>query len=525
MNYFFQGKICFNSIISGLFFLLFTQACTQNPVQSPERLKPNIVFIFADDMGYGDISGLNAHSKIRTPALDSLIQDGMIFTNAHASASVCTPSRYGLLTGRYAFRSPMAAYGIWGFSPVVIEPGRETLATLLKREGYTTGIAGKWHLGVDWQTKDSNPAVLDPATGYSNVDYSLPIQSGPTDFGFDFSFIHPASLDIPPYLFIRGQNVVDTAMVLTTDIYPTRQDYTEYSWDKKHTDDLAVYWEKGVWWRQGEMSRSFRIEECHKTLVSEGLGFINRQVEEKPDSPFFLYMPLTGPHTPWVPSEKHKGKSGIGLYGDFVLDIDEVVARVRQTLSDNNILDNTIVVFATDNGAYWPEVEIELHAHDSNDGRRGQKGDVWDGGHRVPLIVSWPGHIQSGSKNTSLISLTDFFATFSEMTDQPIPNGQAEDSQSFWPVLNGTANQSARQEMVHHSSRNFYSIRHGGWKYIEGLGSGGFTDPAVIQPQEGGPTGQLYKEDTDPEEKINLFSERPEVVSELAEMLDEIRGK
>ncbi|HSI76469.1 MAG TPA: arylsulfatase [Lunatimonas sp.] len=525
MNYFFQGKFRFNSLLSGLFFLLFAHACTQNPVQSPERIKPNIVFIFADDMGYGDISGLNAQSKIRTPALDALIQDGMVFTNAHASASVCTPSRYGLLTGRYAFRSPKAAYGIWGFSPVVIESERETLATLLKREGYTTGIAGKWHLGVDWQTKDGNPAVLDPATGYSNVDYSLPIQSGPIDFGFDFSFIHPASLDIPPYLFIRGQNVVDTAMVLTTDIYPTRQDYTEYAWDKKHTDDLAVYWEKGVWWRQGEMSRSFRIEECHESLVSEGLGFINRQVEENPDSPFFLYMPLTGPHTPWVPSEKFKGKSGIGLYGDFVLDIDEVVARVRQTLLDNEILDNTIVIFTTDNGAYWPEEEIELHAHDSNDGRRGQKGDIWDGGHRVPLIISWPGQIQSGSKNNSLISLTDFFATFSEMTEQPIPDGQGEDSQSFWAVLNGTANQSARKEMVHHSSRNFYSIRQGGWKYIEGLGSGGFTDPAVIQPGEGGPIGQLYKADTDPEEKFNLFSERPDIVSELAERLDEIRGR
>ena len=525
MNHFLKKRHCFSPMVGAVFFLFFNQACTQKASESPDRLKPNIVFIFADDMGYGDISGLNSKSKIRTPALDQLIQEGMAFTNAHASASVCTPSRYGLLTGRYAFRSPKAANGISGFSPTVIEAGRETLATLLKREGYTTGIAGKWHLGVDWQTKDDKAAALDAATGYSNVDYSLPVSSGPYDFGFDFSFIHPASLDIPPYLFIRGRDVVDTAMVLTTDIYPIRLENTEYAWDKKHTDDLAVYWEKGVWWRQGEMSSSFRMEDCHETLVSEGLQFINRQVEENPDSLFFLYMPLTGPHTPWVPSEKNRGQSGIGLYGDFVLDIDEVVARVRQTLIDHDIFENTIVIFSTDNGAYWPEVEIELHAHDSNAGLRGQKGDVWDGGHRVPLIISWPGKIQGGSENSALISLTDFMATFSEMTGQPITEGQGEDSQSFWPILNGTTNLSSRQDMVHHSSRNFYSIRHGGWKYIEGLGSGGFTDPAVIQPVEGGPTGQLYREDTDPQERVNLFSENPEVVNELAVRLAQIKKK
>jgi arylsulfatase A-like enzyme len=213
------------------------------------------------------------------------------------------------------------------------------------------------------------------------------------------------------------------------------------------------------------------------------------------------------------------------LYGDFVLDMDEVVERVRQTLLDHNILDNTILIFSTDNGAYWPEEEIELHAHDSNAGLRGQKGDIWDGGHRIPLIISWPDIIQAGSENGSLISLTDFMATFSEMTGQPIAEGQGEDSQSFWSILNGTSEQSPRQDMVHHSSRNFYSIRHGGWKYIEGLGSGGFTEPAVIEPVEGGPIGQLYGEDTDPREQTNLFSEKPEIVNELAARLAKIKGK
>jgi len=512
-----------NLVFWAIFWVVVIQSCTSERVSVPQTAKPNIVFIFADDMGYGDISALNPQSKISTPSLDALVADGMVFTNAHASASVCTPSRYGLLTGRYAFRSAGAAFGIGGFTTVVLERERETLATVLKQAGYTTGIAGKWHLGLDWQTKDGKPAALDTKTGYSNVAYSLPVIQGPNDFGFDYSFIHPASLDIPPYVFLRDGEVVDTTIVLTTDVYPKRRENTEFAWDKKHTDDLAVYWEKGVWWRQGEMSRSFRVEECHETIVSEGLDFIKRQVKNAPEKPFFLYMPLTGPHTPWIPSDKNRGKSGIGLYGDFVLDIDDVVARVRQTLLESKQLDNTIIVFSSDNGAYWPEEEISLHAHDSNAGLRGQKGDVWDGGHRVPLIVSWPNKIPGQTVSSVLISLTDFMATFSDLTGQPLLEGSGEDSDSFWPILTGKSSVTARTEMIHHSSRGFYSIRKGGWKYIEGLGSGGFTDPAITLPEDGGPTGQLYHEDTDPKEQTNRFLTEPDIVLELAARLETVR--
>ena len=486
---------------------------------------PNIIIIFADDMGYGDVSALNPNSRIQTPNLDKLVQEGISFTNAHSSASVCTPSRYGLLTGRYAFRSKSAAYGIAGFDGPVIEEERETLPFLLKKAGYTTAIIGKWHLGLEWQTKDGLPASLDRATGYSNVDYSKIVKKGPNAYGFDYSFIHPASLDIPPYVFIRNHQVIDPEVVLTTSIYPAKRPGTRYAWDKKHTDSLAVYWEKGVWWRQGEMSKSFRIETCQTTLLTEGIAFIETQANKNSNQPFFLYLPLTGPHTPWMPSAKFKGKSGAGLYGDFVLEIDDVVARIKETLIKNQINENTLLIFASDNGAYWPEEEIALHGHNSNSGSRGQKGDVWDGGHRIPLIISWPEGIKGNVQYTHLLSLTDIFATLAELTEVQLPEKQGSDSESFLNVLRGDLAKAHRSSMVHHSSGNLYAIRSEGWKFIEGLGSGGFTDPSRIIPESGGPTGQLYRIDSDPLEQENLFLKYPEKVAELSELLNKIKNR
>lgn len=487
---------------------------------------PNIVVIFADDMGYGDVSALNIHSRIQTPALDQLIGKGISFSNAHASASVCTPSRYGLLTGRYAFRSTAAANGIWGFDKPVIEENRESLASLLKNVGYSTACIGKWHLGLDWQTKDgSKKAVMEAETGYSNVDYTKKVNNGPNDHGFDYSFIHPASLDIPPYVFLKNHSVVDPDVVLTTEVYPIRLENTQYSWDKKHSDDLAVYWKKGVWWRQGEMSRSFRIEDCQQSILAEGISYIDKQVREKPEEPFFLYLPLTGPHTPWVPTELFKGKSPIGLYGDFVMEVDDVVAQISSALIRNQISENTILIFASDNGAYWPEEEIELHKHDSNQDRRGQKGDIWDGGHRVPLIISWPAKILQAGEYDHLVSLTDLFATFLDLTRQEAIITQGEDSFSFWHVLNGDLTTPTRSSMVHHSSKGMYGIRSGAWKYIEGLGSGGFTDPVFEQAQNDGSLGQLYRIDSDTGELKNLYLNHRDKVDELQKMMEEIKSK
>jgi arylsulfatase A len=486
--------------------------------------KPNIIFILADDMGYGDVSGLNPFARTQTPAIDKLMGEGITFTEAHASASVCTPSRYGLLTGRYAFRSEHASKGIEGFTGPVIERGRITLASLLKNAGYTNACIGKWHLGVSWQTKDGNKPLLDTNTGYSNVDFSKKVTGGPNDYGFDYSFIHPASLDIPPYLFLRNHEAVDPDVILTTGHYPKQLENTNYAWDKKHTDDLAVYWEKGVWWRQGEMSRSFRMEDCHTEIVKEGVAFIEKQSSENREKPFFLYLPLTGPHTPWLPTVQFKGKSSIGLYGDFIFDIDDAVAQIKNVLERNGITENTILIFSSDNGAYWPQEEIELFAHDSNQGRKGQKGDVWDGGHRIPLIISWPAKIKKAATYEHLVSLTDFFATFIELTGQKPEASQGEDSFSFLHVLNGDTEKAVRNSMVHQSG-GFYGIRTGDWKFIDGLGSGGFSQPARLVPNGKGPKGQLYNTKEDALESQNLYFQYPEKVNQLSGFMEEIIEK
>ena len=486
-----------------VFLTFITVTLSYSPVIAQE--KPNIVFILADDMGYGDISGLNLFSRTKTPAIDKIIGNGITFTEAHASASVCTPSRYGLLTGRYAFRSIDAANGIGGFTKPVIEPERETLASVLKKAGYTTACIGKWHLGVGWQTKDGNEPNFDAKTGYSNVDFSKKVTGSPNDYGFDYSFIHPASLDIPPYLFLRNHEAIDPDMILTTDHYPARLENTVFAWDKKHSNNEAVYWEKGVWWRQGEMSRSFRVEDCLSEIVNEGVAFVVKQAAENRKKPFFLYLPLTGPHTPWMPTEQYKGKSGAGLYGDFIFDIDDAVKQIQQALTRNGISENTILIFSSDNGSYWPQEEIELYAHDSNQGRKGQKGDVWDGGHRVPLVISWPAKIKQPAMYKHLISLTDFFATFCDLTGQKPEAGQGEDSFSFWHVLNGDTEKMVRESMVHHSSGGFYGIRMGDWKFIDGLGSGGFSHPGKLVPAKNGPKGQLYNIKEDAMESQNLY--------------------
>ncbi|MEX2512169.1 MAG: arylsulfatase [Cyclobacteriaceae bacterium] len=503
-----------------LITIVFFGSCSSEREGTGTPKNPNIIIILADDMGYGDVSALNPDSKVSTPSIDKMVREGISFTNAHSSASVCTPSRYGLLTGRYAFKSEEAAFGIGGFAGPVIESGRETLASLLKTSGYVTGVVGKWHLGLEWKTEDGESTpVFNAETGYSNVDFGQEIGTGPNDFGFDYSFIHPASLDIPPYVFLRNHRAIDSDMILTTEVYPRRKDHTTFSWDKKHSNEQAVYWEKGVWWRQGEMSRSFRIENCHKEIVKEGLNFIETQVKNEPDKPFFLYLPLTGPHTPWVPTEDLKGKSPIGLYGDFVMTIDHAVAEIQETLIKNGIDKETLLVFTSDNGAYWPEEEIRLHSHDSNWGRRGQKGDVWEGGHRVPLIITWPDKIKNPSVFKPLVSLLDFFATFSELVGHEKNAGSGEDSFSFLHVLEGNHDKPVRSSMVHHSSGGMYSLRDEKYKYIDGLGSGGFTAPQFEKPQQDGPMGQLYRIDLDSTESQNLILEEPDLAIKMSQSL------
>jgi arylsulfatase A len=493
-------------------------SCKQS---QPSNELPNIIIIFADDMGYGDVSALNPEARVFTPAIDRMAESGMVFTEAHSGASVCTPSRYGLLTGRYAFRNRVKGGNVGGFSSSVFEPDRKTVGHLLKNAGYTTAAIGKWHLGFDWTPVNENEApAMDVETRYSNVDYSQPIKFGPNQYGFDYSFIHPASLDIPPYLFLRNGLAIDDQMVLSSDVYPIRLETTEYSWDKKHTEEGDIYWAKGVWWRNGEMAESFRIERCLRDIVEDGVNFIGKHVSQQKNNPFFLYLSLTGPHTPWVPEDQFRGKSSVDTYGDFILTIDNVVKIINNQVQQLGIAENTMVIFTTDNGGYWPEEEIAFQNHDSNYGRKGQKGDIWDGGHHVPLVIKWPAKISKPQQYGHLVSLTDLFATFAELTGQKMNHDSGEDSFSFFHVFNGDLTTPVRNSMIHNTSRRFFAIREGDWKYIDMLGSGGFTDPSFIDAGPGMPEGQLYNIKLDPMESNNLYFEHPGIVADLKNKIE-----
>lgn len=482
---------------------------------------PNIVFIFADDMGYGDVSANNSYSRVNTPAIDKLAEQGIRFMEAHSAGSVSTPSRYGLLTGRYFFRAPKQQEH-WGYLSPYIEPKRETIGTLLQKSGYTTACIGKWHLGLNWKKKDENlPLISNLDTQrYANVDFDLPVSGGPDDLGFDYSFIMPASLDMPPYLFIRNNQVVDPEILLTADVYPNRLDETMDAWDRKHTHEEDIYWERGVWWRNGEMSKSFEVEKCMDDIAQEGIAFIER--EGKKDKPFFLYLPLTGPHTPWVPNKHFKGTTKLGAYGDFIAQIDDIVAQITKKITELGIEEETMIIFSSDNGAAWEREDVLQYAHQSNWGRKGMKGDAWDGGHHVPLIIKWPKIIKSGTTYKYDVSLVDFYATFADLTKQNLKSNVAEDSFSFIDVLHGKQNKETRDHIVYLSSSGKLAIKKGDWKYIEGIGSGGFSSPTRLIPVKNGPTGQLYNTKEDVLESNNLFLVNPRMANRLKICLEDV---
>jgi arylsulfatase A-like enzyme len=485
---------------------------------------PNIIFIFTDDMGYGDVSCNNPYSRVQTPAIDKMAEQGIRFTEAHSAGSVCTPSRYSLLTGRYFFRTPKQR-GHWGYLPPYIEPERETIGDLLQKNGYTTACIGKWHLGLNWQKKDESLSLIPipERLGYTNVNFNSPVSGGPNDLGFDYSFIMPASLDMPPYVFIRNNQVIDQEILLTADVYPKRLDDTVDAWDRKHTDENDIYWERGVWWRNGEMSKSFKVEECMDEIVREGIAFIERESEKK--NPFFLYLPLTGPHTPWVPNKQFKGKTELGTYGDFIAQIDNIVTQITRKLEALGIEENTMVIFSSDNGAAWEREDVLQYVHQSSWGRRGMKGDAWDGGHHVPLIIKWPKEIKRGSIYKHDVSLVDFYATFAELTGQDLHKKEAEDSFSFFEVLTGNQKIFSRDHIIYLSSAGRLAIKKGDWKYIEGLGSGGFSSPNRLTPVKNGPTDQLYNMKEDVQESNNLFLLKSEIAGDLKKYLEELVEK
>jgi len=472
--------------------------------------KPNVVIILADDMGYGDVSCNNPMARTRTPNIDNLGLNGITFKDAHSGGAVSIPSRYGILTGRYFFRAPEQK-SYWGYLSPYIENGRETIGSLMQKAGYTTACIGKWHLGLNWRYLDSSGQMtLDKEKpGYTNTDFSSAVSGGPNSLGFNYSFILPASLDMPPYVFVKNNRVVDNEIILVANKYPKKLDNTVYFWDRKHTSE------------NGEMSKSFEVEQCLDVIVDEGVNFIRNQVKNDPQNPFMLYLALTGPHTPWVPSDNYKGTSDMGTYGDFISQVDGVVKHITETLKSIGAYENTLLIFASDNGAPWTENDIQCYAHQSNWGRRGQKGDIWDGGHHIPLFVTWPAKIKKPSSYQYTVSLIDIFSTLSEMTGVKLKQNSAEDSFSFYDVIRGDNKHPSRENIIYISSANKLAILKDGWKYINCLGSGGFTDPSNVRTVKGGPEGQLYNLAIDPLESNNLYLRERLKADQLSGLLEE----
>ena len=463
---------------------------------------PNIVFILADDMGYGDV-GCYGATKIPTPNMDRLAAEGMRFIDAHSSSAVCTPSRYSVLTGRYCWRSRLKSGVLGGFSSALIEKDRPTVASLLRDHGYATACIGKWHLGWGWQPKDGVD-VDDGDTfeswgneGGFNVDYAKPLTDCPTDHGFDYSFCIAGSLDMAPYCFIENDRTVGI---------PDREK------DPYHNQQ-----------RKGLMTPGWKDEECDITFARKACEFI----DENAGRPFFLYLPTAAPHRPCdVQPDFVKGVSQAGDRGDMVVLFDWVVGRVAEALDRNGLADNTLLIVTSDNGARATCANGQDYGHTSCGNWRGQKADIWDGGHREPFIARWPAGIAPGSINDDIVCLSDLSATCAAVVGVDIPEDAAEDSMSILPALTGNRGEYSRREtIVHHSIRGMFSVRKGFWKLCLGLGSGGFSEPRSESLSPGGPKGQLYNLADDPAETTNLWCERRDIVEELTALLDRYKAQ
>ena len=491
--------------------LLTIWACLSSKTMVQQSEMPNIVYILADDMGYGDVSAYNTEGAIATPNIDKLAAEGMRFTDAHSPSSVCTPTRYALLTGRYPWRSRLPKGVLRGYSRTLIEPDRLTVASLLKNYGYETGVVGKWHLGLDWQVNKGRENLLH-TEGYGineemkpeDIDFGQEPTQGPKTIGFDYSYILPASLDMPPYCYLENQKLTELPTAYT-DGNKLESGYT------------------GPFWRAGKMAPSFDFYEVLPTFIQKANDFIKKQSKKKP---FFLYLPLAAPHTPWVPKKNYTGTSKAGEYGDFVQQVDASIGQILKTLADMGFSDNTIVIFTSDNGPYWRENFVEKYNHKAAGDFRGMKGDAFEGGHRIPFIVRWKGKVKAGTTSDATTTLANLIATCTDIVGNKDVINKVEDSYSILPVLLGKVQKVPNQPaVVHSSSIGYFAIRKGDWKLIEGLGSGGFTEPREVKPKAGEALGQLYNLATDIHEDHNVYEQYPEKVKELTLLLTEIKQK
>ena len=472
------------------------------------ELPPNVVVILADDMGYGDVHALNPASRIPTPHLDRLAAEGMAFTDAHSPSGVCTPTRYGLLTGRYCWRSRLKKGVLGGYSTPLLDPGQATLGTLFQEAGYHTAAVGKWHLGMALP-KLADDANTSAWSGDPGIDFEGKITDGPTHHGFDRYFGVTASLDMAPYVYVRDDHFA---------AQPTVQ-------------------QKGMKFphfvRKGPRSIDFRLENVLDDLTREAVAFIEESAGG--ERPFFLYLPLTAPHKPTLPHDHFRGRTGLGEYGDFIEQVDWTIGRVLKALSDTGVAGETLVICTSDNGSYMFERDEgkEDHVanpknqgyrpdhHRPNAAWRGTKADIYEAGHRVPFFARWPGRIEAGSRNLEPICHVDLYATLAAAIGADVVEGAAEDSVSLLPLMRGEEGARRGTPVVHHSGNGTFALREGRWKAIFCSGSGGREKP-VGKPFD---AVRLFDLESDPGERSDVAAENPEIVERLSKRLEEIRGQ
>ena len=479
--------------------------------------KPNIVFILADDLGYGDVGCYNPEAKAPTPNIDRLAREGMRFTDAHSPSTVCTPTRYSLLTGRMAFRNGMKGVFTGAGGPCLIKEDRLTIAGMLRDQGYTTAMFGKWHIGLTFYDKDGKPITKNGLEAVKRIDYSQPITGGPIDRGFD-QFFGTACCPTTDWLYayIDGDKIpMPPTRIVDRKPLPKHP----YSRDN----------------RPGMIAPGFDLEEVDMVFLQKSLEFLESHKQKSPDKPFFLFHSAQAVHLPSFAGRAFKGKTEAGPHGDFIFELDYVVGRLMSKLEQLGYGENTLVIFSSDNGPEVPTV-IDMrktHKHDGARPWRGVKRDQWEGGHRVPFIARWPKKIKDGSTSAQTICLTDVMATCAALTGATIPPNAAEDSYNILPVLLGQAgDKPIREYTLHQTISLALAIRHGNWKYLDHKGSGGnnygregewgMKQFALPERAPDAP-GQLYDLAKDPGETTNLYNEYPEIVKALKGKLEEYK--
>ena len=479
--------------------------------------KPNILLILADDLGYGDVQCYNPESRIPTPNCNRLAKEGMLFTDAHSPSTVCTPTRYSILTGRMAFRLNYKGVFTGVGGPCLIAPDRLTLPGMLREKGYETAMIGKWHVGITAYDNQGVPIHQNGLEGVRRIDYTRPLSGGPVDRGFDH-FFGTISCPTTDWLYAYVDN--DLIPVPPTQIID-REPLPKHPYSRDN--------------RPGMIAADFNVEEVDMVFLEKSLEFLDRHQKQKPEKPFFLFHSLQAVHLPSFPGKDFKGKTDFGPHGDFIFQFDYVVGALLAKLNELKVADNTLVIVTSDNGPEVPTVinMRKTHNHDGARPWRGVKRDNWEGGHRVPFIVSWPKKVKPSSESNQIICQTDLMATCASLVGYVMPENSAEDSFDFSSVLSGNVAKTIRPYILHQTISLALSIRSDDWKYLDHKGSGGsnynrggewgLKKYALAEKAPNAP-GQLYNLKSDPGETENLYFKRPEIVKKLKTLLEESKS-